>query len=148
VDAFGRWRIEDPLQFFLRLRDLRSAKSRLDDILGSEIRNTLARHELVEVVRTTKDRTPQQDEAIAVGLGNTSVLPPIKFGRVTLEKEIVDAARDKLKEFGIALLDLRLKRIDYNPAVANKIYERMISERRQIADRYRSEGAGEAARIL
>ncbi|HEY2341388.1 MAG TPA: protease modulator HflC, partial [Chthoniobacteraceae bacterium] len=79
---------------------------------------------------------------------NTSLLPDIQFGRVNLEKEIADAARSKVKEFGIELLDLRFKRIDYNPAVATKIFDRMISERRQIADRFRSEGAGEAARIL
>src|SRR6478735_5906496 len=65
VDAFGRWKISDPLQYFLRLRDPRSAHSRLDDVLGSELRNVIARHELVEVVRTTKDRKPVQDEVIA-----------------------------------------------------------------------------------
>jgi membrane protease subunit HflC len=148
VDAFGRWRVSDPLQYFIRLNDETRAQTRLNDILGSEIRNTVARHELVEVVRTTKGRKPQQDEVLAAALGNTSLLPDIQFGRVNLEKEIADAARSKVKEFGIELLDLRFKRIDYNPAVATKIFDRMISERRQIADRFRSEGAGEAARIL
>ncbi len=148
VDAFGRWRVGNPLQFFLRLRDERTAKSRLDDILGSEFRNTVARHDLVELIRTTKGREPQQDQSITAGLGNTSVLPPIQLGRKKLEEEVARAAQDKLAEFGIQLLDVRFKRIDYNPAVANKIYERMVSERRQIADRFRSEGAGEAARIL
>jgi membrane protease subunit HflC len=147
VDAFGRWRISDPLQFYLRLRDERSAQSRLDDILGSEMRNTIARHDLVEVVRTTKGRKPTPDATLGASLP-VSNLPNIQLGRVALEDEIYEAAKVKLAEFGIELLDVRFKRINYNPAVASKIYDRMISERTQIADRFRSEGAGEAAKII
>src|SRR5688572_20195088 len=124
VDAFGRWKIGDPLRFFLRLRDPRSAQSRLDDILGSEMRNTIARHDLVEVVRTTKDRKAAQDAAIVEGAPG-GYLPPIRLGRVTLEKEVFENAKDKLAEFGIDLLDVRFKRINYNPAVAGKIFDRM-----------------------
>ena len=155
VDAFGRWQIRDPLRYFLRLRDERSAQSRLDDILGSEMRNTIARHELVELVRTTKDRRAVIDETIVPGgvaAATTGAapmtLPPIQLGRDALENEVSKQAREKLAEFGIDLLDIRFKRINYNPEVSAKIFERMISERRQIADRFRSEGAGEAARIL
>jgi modulator of FtsH protease HflC len=147
VDAFGRWKIGDPLQFFLRLRDPRTAQSRLDDILGSEMRNTIARHDLVEVIRTTKDRKAAQDAAIVEGAPG-AYLPPIRLGRVTLEKEVFENAKDKLAEFGVELLDVRFKRINYNPAVASKIFDRMTSERTQIAERFRSEGAGEAAKIL
>jgi len=148
VDTFGRWRISDPMQYFLRLRDERSAQSRLDDILGSETRNTVARHELVEMIRTTKDRKAAVDDTIAAGGGTTSGgLPPIQSGRVALEKEITDKARSNLAEFGIDLLDVRFKRINYNPAVSDKIYARMMSERQQIAERFRSEGQGEAAKI-
>jgi membrane protease subunit HflC len=75
-------------------------------------------------------------------------LPPIQFGRVVLEKEILDEARGKLAEFGIELLDVRFKRINYNPDVSAKIYARMMSERQQIAERFRSEGQGEAAKII
>ena len=149
VDAFGRWQIKDPLQFFLRLRDVRSAQSRLDDILGSEMRNTIARHDLVEMVRTTKGRKPVVDPAAVTGTGTTTdALPDIQRGRVSLEEEVVQAAHDKLQEFGIELLDFRFKRINYNPAVAAKIYARMMSERMQIAERYRSEGGGLAAKVL
>jgi membrane protease subunit HflC len=149
VDTFGRWRISDPMQYFLRLRDERSAQSRLDDILGSETRNTVARHELVEMIRTTKDRKAAVDETLAAGGGTTSGgLPPIQFGRVALEKEITEEARGKLATFGIELLDVRFKRINYNSAVSAKIYDRMKSERQQIADRFRSEGQGEAAKII
>jgi len=147
IDAFGRWRIKDPLQFFLRLRDVESAQSRITGILGSEMRTTIARHDLVEVVRTTKARKAVVDqdlEATTPAVG----LPPIRLGRVALEDEILDAAKGKLEEFGIELLDLRFKRINYKADVAVKIFDRMISERRQIAERFRSEGAGEAAKIL
>jgi membrane protease subunit HflC len=149
VEAFGRWQITDPTQFFVRLRDERSAQSRLDDILGSEMRNTVARHELVELIRTTKGRKAAVDDTLVVGSGSVATgLPAIQLGRVALEMEIADQARQKLAELGIHLLDVRFKRINYNPAVAAKIFERMISERRQIAERFRSEGAGDAARIL
>tara|TARA_R110001592_G_scaffold36775_1_gene123404 strand:- start:3389 stop:4348 length:960 start_codon:yes stop_codon:yes gene_type:complete len=146
VDTFGRWRIKDPLQYFLRLRDERSAQSRLEDILGSETRNAVARHELIEIIRTSKGRTPEVDPALAEV--NVSTLLPITRGRKLLEADILEAASGKLAEFGIELLDVRFKRVNYNESVRQKIYARMISERDQIADRFRSEGAGEAARII
>jgi len=149
VDTFARWRITRPLEYFRRLRDERSAQSRLDDILGSETRNAIAKHDLIEVIRTTKDRKPETDmAAIDAGTSNIGVLPPIKKGRKEIEREIQNAATAKLSEFGIELLDVRFKRINYNPSVVEKIYERMISERQQIASRFRSEGEGEAAKIL
>ncbi len=144
----GRWRINDAKQFYVRLRDERSAQSRLDDILGSETRNAIAKHELIEVIRTTKDREPIQDVALADAPGNIGTLYPISLGRAKIEQEIFEKAAGKLKEFGIELLDVRFKRINYNDSVRNRIYERMISERQQIAERFRSEGAGEAAKII
>jgi len=154
VDLFARWRIVDPLAYFLRLRDERSALSRLDDILGSETRNAIAKHELIEIVRTTKGRVPLKDatlvenEADRADTNNVvGSLVPIQKGRVLVEQEIYKAAAEKLKVFGVELLDIRFKRINYNASVEPKIYERMIIERRQIAERFRSEGNGEAARI-
>lgn len=149
VDLFARWRIVDPLQYFLRLRDERSAQSRLDDILGSETRNAVAKHELIEIIRTTKDRIPLRDAALASssqGL-NMGALVPIEKGRQLVEEEIFREAAEKVGVFGIELLDIRFKRINYNASVRPKIYDRMISERRQIAERFLSEGNGEAARI-
>jgi len=149
VDTFARWRITRPLEYFRRIRDERSAQSRLDDILGSETRNAIAKHDLIEVIRTTKERQPATDlAALDAGTSNIGVLPPIKKGRKEIEQEIQRAATAKMAEFGIELLDLRFKRINYNPSVVEKIYERMISERQQIASRFRSEGEGEAAKIL
>lgn len=148
VDLFARWRIVDSLPYFLRLRDERSAQSRLDDILGSETRNAVAKHELIELVRTTKDREPKRDVSLsAEDLATLGDLVPISKGRAGVEQEIFRAAAEKVKVFGIELLDIRFKRINYNKSVRPKIYDRMISERRQIAERFRSEGNGEAARI-
>jgi len=149
VDLFARWRITDPLQYFLRLRDERSAQSRLDDILGSETRNAVAKHELIEIIRTTKNRVPLRDALLTgseqeVDIGS---LVPIQKGRKAVEKQIFTAAAEKVRVFGIELLDIRFKRINYNDSVRPKIYDRMISERRQIAERFLSEGNGEAARI-
>ena len=150
VDTFARWRITDPMQYYLRLRDERSAQSRLEDILGSETRTAIARHELIEVVRTDKDRQPLQDESLTGSLiaeSHLGMLRPIRVGRVAIEKDVFDAASPKLAEFGIELLDVRFKRINYNQQVLERIHQRMISERLQIAQRFRSEGEGEAARI-
>lgn len=151
VETFARWRIADPLRYYLRLHDERSAQSRLEDILGSETRSAIARHELIEVVRTDKNRKPQVDDALANPLtseGTLGVLRPIQFGRVAIEQEVINAAIPKLAEFGVELLDVRFKRINYNQQVLERIYQRMISERLQIAERFRSEGEGAAARII
>jgi membrane protease subunit HflC len=149
VDLFARWRITDPLQYFLRLGDERSAQSRLDDILGSETRNAVAKHELIEIIRTTKGRLPLRDALLskAEREQNIGSLVPIQKGRDRVEQDIFAAAADKVRVFGIELLDIRFKRINYNKSVRPKIYDRMISERRQIAERFLSEGYGEAARI-
>lgn len=148
IDTFARWRIDDPMQYFLRLRDERSALSRLDDILGSEIRNAVARHELIEIVRTNKDRKAKTDESLVQGIGKVGTLNKISIGREVVEQQILEKAATKLKGFGIELLDVCFKRINYNETVRRRIYERMVSERNQIADRFRSEGAGEAAKIM
>ena len=149
VDLFARWRIADPLQYFLRLHDERSAQSRLDDVLGSETRNSVAKHELIEIIRTTKDRVPLRDALLtgAGGAQDVGSLVPIQKGRKMVEQEIFAEAAEKVRVFGIELLDIRFKRINYNESVRPKIYDRMISERRQIAERFLSEGNGEAARI-
>jgi membrane protease subunit HflC len=149
VDIFARWRITEPLQYFLRLRDERSAQSRLDDILGSETRNAVAKHELIEIIRTSKGRQPEHDDLLTDAERKLKMgsLVPIHKGRLRIEAEIFAEASKKVAVFGIELLDIRFKRINYNESVRPKIYDRMISERRQIAERFLSEGNGEAARI-
>ena len=145
VDTFARWQIADPLLYFKTLRDERSALSRLDDILGSETRNAVAKHDLLEVVRSTKDRKPEKTD---LQTDKEVVFEPIKIGRREIEKNVYEIAKTKLEDIGINLLDLRFKRINYNQSVERQIYEQMISERQKIAERFRSEGAGEAARTM
>lgn len=148
IDTFARWSIEKPETYFLRLRDERSAISRLNGILGSETRNAVARHELIEIIRTDKNRVAKRDVSLGETDANATMLRPIQIGRNKVEDEIFNNAKDKLEDFGIKLLDIRFKRINYNETVRRRIYERMISERQQIASRFRSEGAGEAAKIV
>jgi len=148
VDAFARWRILDPGVFFLRLRDERSARSRLDDIIGGEIRSVVAAHDLIEIVRSSRERQPVREEAKTDGIGLQVHWPPIRSGRAELERLVQVASAPKLASFGIELLNIQFTRINYNRAVEQSIYQRMISERQQIAERFRSEGQGEAARIL
>ena len=148
VDNFARWRISDPKTYFEKLRDERSALSRLDDIIGSETRNVIAAHDLIEVIRSEKNRKPERDEALAAANSNLGTLPPIQYGRSVLNEQILKAAQPKVRSWGIELLDTRFKRINYKSGVIEKIYARMASERQQIAERFRSEGAGEAAKII
>ncbi len=143
VDTYARWRITDPLLFFQRLQNERGAQSRLDDILDGETRNAIANHELVELVRTT-NREPVRDESLSEGADQ---LDPIKVGREAIRQEILAAAQGRTSDLGIEILDLQFKRINYVEEVQEKVYDRMIAERRRIADRFRSEGEGEAARI-
>ena len=148
VDNFARWRISDPKTYFEKLRDERSALSRLDDIIGSETRNIIASHDLIEVIRSDKNRKPARDESLSAASASIGQLPPIQYGRSALDQQILAAAQPKVSSWGIELLDVRFKRINYKSGVIEKIYARMASERQQIADRFRSEGAGEAAKII
>jgi membrane protease subunit HflC len=146
VDAYARWRIHDPLLYFQRVRDERGARTRLDDILDGQTRNVIANNNLVEVIRSTN----RQFEASAdVGdFQDTEANVPITLGRDKMTRLIIEAAAPRLKVLGIELLDLRFKRINYVEEVQKKIYERMITERKRIADQFRSEGQGEAAKII
>jgi membrane protease subunit HflC len=141
VDTYARWRITDPLLFFQRLRDERGAQSRLDDILDGETRNTIANHNLIEVVRST-NREFTVSSALEEGTHQ------ITDGRLALEQEVLDNASTRTAVLGIEILDFQFKRTNYAEVDRPKVYERMISERKRIAEEYRSEGAGEAARII
>ncbi len=148
VDTYARWKISDPLLFFQRVRDERGAQARLDDILDGETRNAVAKHNLVELVRST-NRTPMVLADTALADENLQdVFPTIKYGRERITREILKAAQERTKELGVELLDIRFKRINYVEEVQRKIYERMITERKRIAEKYRSEGQGEASKIL
>ena len=144
VDTYARWRITDPLLFFQRLRDERGAQSRLDDILDGETRNAVARHDLIELVRSTNrnpEDVPIESEEEAV------ILETIEKGRQKITREILETAAGRTADLGIELLDLRLKRINYVEEVQQDVFARMIAERQRIAEQFRSEGQGESARI-
>jgi membrane protease subunit HflC len=145
VDCFARWRITDPLLFFQRLRDETGAQSRLDGILDGETRNTVAKHDLIEVVRSTNRPFAATDEPSEGGAPEAAV--KIRFGRGVLDKEVLATASARTADLGIEILDFRFKRISYVEQVQQEVYARMISERKRIAEQYRSEGAGESARI-
>ncbi len=148
VDTFARWRITDPITYYKKLRDERSALSRLDDIIGSATRDRVAAHDLIELVRNDKGRTPEKDESLVEGNTSIGVLPDIDYGRQVLTEQVLKASQPKVADWGIELIDVRFKRINYKSGVIQKIYSRMASERMQIAERFRSEGAGEAAKII
>ena len=146
VDVYARWRISDPLKFLERLRDESRAQSRLDDILDGQTRNAVANHNLIEVIRSS-NREPAVDEASPE---IAATLATISTGRDAIRQEILAAAQRSTRQadLGIEILDVRFRRINYGETVRPDVYNRMISERRRIADRFRSEGQGEAANIL
>ena len=144
VDTYARWRISDPLLFFQRLRDERGAQTRLTDILDGETRNAVARHDLVELVRTS-NRDPS--EILLDAEEETAILKQIQIGRQAITDEIREASQGAANQLGIEILDLQIKRINYVEEVQRDVFQRMIAERQRIAERYRSEGEGEAARI-
>ena len=144
VDTYARWRIVDPLRFFQRLRDERGAQSRLDDILDGETRNSVARWDLIELVRSN-NRNP--DDVLVESEEEAAILEEIEMGRGNIAAEILERSAARTADFGIELLDLRLKRINYVEEVQQDVFARMIAERQRIAEEFRSEGQGEAARI-
>ena len=144
VDAYARWQITDPLLFFKRLTNERSAQSRLDDILDGETRNFIANNNIEEAVRTS-NRTPITGDSLSELLGDS--LMTISVGRQKIQDMILESANKETEELGIEILDFRFKRINYVEEVRLQVYERMKSERYRIADKFRSEGQGEASRI-
>jgi membrane protease subunit HflC len=147
VTSYGRWKVSDPLTYFTSVRDRRTALSRIDDIAGSAVRNAVANNDLIEIVRTDKNRKPVVDPTISGTNVSDNPLPPIKVGRKKVEVDITAESKPKLKEFGIELEDVRFKRINYQPSVTDKINDRMISEREKIAKQFLAEGDGQAEQI-
>ncbi len=145
VDSYARWQITDPLQFYQRLGNERGAQSRLDDILDGETRNAIAAHDLLEIVRSS-NREPDTTGALMLEVVEDS-LEDINTGRQQIQEDIQELANQRASDLGIAILDFRIKRVNYVEDVRQTVYDRMISERNRIADEFRSEGQGEASRI-
>jgi membrane protease subunit HflC len=146
VDVYARWRIKDPKLFYQRLRDERSAHSRLDDIIDGEVRNVIANHNLIDIVRTSSrpfERSDDYEDAAQTEEGAFMAA----VGREKLTRLILEKASAVMPEYGIELADVQVKRVNYVESVQQKVFERMISERKRIAERFRSEGQGKAAEI-
>ncbi len=153
VDAFARWRIADPIKFFQTVSDMFSAQNRLDDIIDPAVRNFITSYELIETVR----KSNRELDTFEVGVGD--ILEEvdtdkektdfeIKTGREKITQGILKQAQPKLNEFGIELVDVKIKRVNYVEQVRESVYGRMIAERKQIAEKFRSEGKGEASKII
>jgi membrane protease subunit HflC len=145
VDTYARWRIADPLRFYQAVRDERGGQSRLDDIVDGETRNAVASFDLIEIVRSS-NRAFQVTEELE-GIGSAEAMAPVGAGRSKIAQTVLEKAARITPEFGIELVDVRFKRINYVESVQQKVFERMISERKRIAERSRSEGQGRAAEI-
>ena len=145
VDTYARWRISDPLRFFERVRDEFGAQSRLDDIIDGQTRNVVASFNLIEIVRTSSREFETTEEL--EGIGAAEAMATIESGREEIANAVLQKSAEITPEFGVELVDVRFKRINYVESVRLKVYERMISERQRIAERSRSEGQGRAAEI-
>jgi modulator of FtsH protease HflC len=146
VDAFARWRIVDPITFFQTVNNTISAQGRLDDIIDPAVRNLITENRLIETVR----KTNRELDTYEIGLEDIKERPSykIKTGREKITRQILEQAQPKLSKFGIELVDVKIKRINYVEQVRDSVYGRMIAERKQIAEKFRSEGKGEAQKIL
>jgi len=146
VDAYSRWRISDPVRFYKRLRNEEGAQSRLDDIIDGELRNVIANHHLIEIVRASSRPFEETDDADEGQIDNSEF--GVKKGRDRLMADVLRKSSDVMPEYGIELADVQIKRINYEESVQSKVFQRMISERHRIAARYRSEGEGKSAEIM
>jgi len=148
IDVWARWRIVDPMKFFQAVRTERGGYGRLDELVDSAVRDVVARHNLIEVVRSTNRELEYETEEL--GKDAAARQQAITVGRAKMEAEILhDVARiDLKKQYGMELTDVHIKRINYIENVRDEVYRRMRSERLRIASLFESEGRGEMSRIL
>lgn len=146
VDTFARWKIVDPLKFFQTVGNMPGALGRLDDIIDSAVRNFVTSYPLIETVRMTNRELDTFEVGVDVVRERTS-LGEVRMGRREITKGILEQAQPKLDKFGIELVDVKFKMLNYVEEVQKSVYGRMIAERKQIAEKFRSEGKGEARKI-
>lgn len=148
VDTFARWKIVDPVKFFQTVNNPVAAVGKLNDIIDPAVRNFITSHSLIDAVR----KSTRELDTAEIGLEETQSAPrayyTITVGREKITQGILEQAQPKLAQFGIELVDVKIKRINYVEEVRKSVYGRMIAERRQIAEKFRSEGKGEAQKIL
>ena len=150
VDITARWRIDDALKFMKRVGTESNVQSRFDDIIDAKTREAISSHVLVEAIRNSNRLIETGDsevlETVSEEFGKTA-LAPIKEGREALSATILLKAAEAVKDYGVELVDVKIKRINYVKEVQRKVYERMISERKRAAEQFRSEGQGKKAEI-
>jgi modulator of FtsH protease HflC len=147
VDAFARWKIVDPVKFFQTVNNRFNAVSRLNDIIDPAVRNFITSHKLIEAVR----KSNRELDTAEVGLEDQEKKPHlyvITLGREKITQGVLEQAQPKVSQFGIELVDVKIKGINYVEEVRKSVYDRMIAERKQIAEKFRSEGKGEAQKVL
>ena len=150
VDTTARWRIADPLVFLQRVQNEQGATLRLNDILDSVVRDKISASDLVEIVRSKDWKVSKEDlERVQVGAEEEEeiLMKEVTSGRGELVASILETAAAIVPDFGIELVDIRIKRIDYVNEVQQRVFDRMIAERQRIAEQFRSEGQGQAAEI-
>jgi modulator of FtsH protease HflC len=148
INSMARWRIVDPLKFLKTVRNETQAQSRLDDVIESQTKTIVSGQTLIEIVRNS-NRVMEIELFKGEGTDGSDLqrINEIRYGRNYLTREILERSKEIVKQFGIELLDMRIKRINYTDEVREKIYERMIAERRRAAEQFRSEGQGRKAEI-
>lgn len=148
VDSFARWKIVDPVKFFQTVNNTVSAQGRLDDIIDPAIRNFITSYRLIETVRTSNRKLDTIEEGVDKPDEDHLASYAISTGRSEIMAGVLKQAQPKVDQFGIELVDVKIKRLNYVEQVRKSVYDRMIAERNQIAQKFRSEGQGEARRIL
>lgn len=148
VDTFARWKIVDPVKFFQTVNNRFNAVGKLNDIIDPAVRNFITSHHLIEAVRSSNRELDTEEVGLEDTTRRTRVYFQIDVGRQKITQGILEQAQPKLTPFGIELVDVKIKRINYVEEVRKSVYGRMIAERNQIAEKFRSEGKGEAQKIL
>jgi modulator of FtsH protease HflC len=149
IDTTARWRIVDALKFYQSVQDIPRAQSRLNDVLDSVVRDKIAESSLIDIVRSKDWNVTEEDldRAMAGEGDEETLLQKVKTGREALTKLILETAQKQMPSYGIELVDIRIKRINYVESVQQQVFQRMIAERQKMAEQFRSEGQGRAAEI-
>ncbi|HIJ56455.1 MAG TPA: protease modulator HflC [Deltaproteobacteria bacterium] len=148
LDSFARWRIFDPIKFFKTVNNVQTALNRLDDIIDPAVRNFITSHKLIESVRNSNRKLDPYEVGLEGLEYDQRTAYTVSVGRERITHGIVKQAQSKLSPFGIELVDIKIKQINYVEQVRKSVYDRMIAERKQISEKFRSQGRGEAQEIL
>lgn len=148
IDSFARWKITNAVKFFETVRNTGTALRRLDGIIDPAVRNLITENDLIEVVRKSNRKLEISESGLEETLKDPSARYTVEIGRQEMTRRMLKQAQPKLTTFGIELVDVKIKRINYIEQIRQSVYQRMIAERNQMAEKFRSEGRGEAEKWL